>query len=290
MIRRLGILCIACVALLLGGCEGTLFAGLNATNPRAGIELRRDIAFDAADGLDLDVYRPAAATHAPVVVFFYGGSWVNGRRQWYRFVGAALAAHGVVAVIPDYRKYPQVGLDGYMRDAAQALRWTRDHATEFGGDPRALFVMGHSSGGHIAALLATDPAWLAAEGMQPRELAGFIGLAGVYDFVPIPAYETDMLAMFGRDPATQLLAEPVHYVQGTEPPMLLLHGTADHEVAPSNSISLAHVMQEHGEDATLKLYPGVAHSALLFAVSRPLRGHAPTLADLLAFIHAHMPR
>ena len=275
------------MTLLLGGCQGALFAGLNTTNQRTGTEVRRDTVFDATHQLSLDVYRPSSAAHAPVVVFFYGGSWVRGKRQWYRFVGAALAAQGVIVVIPDYRKYPQVKLDGFMQDAAHTLGWTRDHALELGGDPRDIFVMGHSSGGHIAALLATDPAWLAEVGMQPRDLAGFIGLAGVYDFVPIPPYETDMLAMFGRQPAEQLRAEPLHFVQGAEPPMLLLHGTADHEVDPSNSRSLARAMSAQHEDVTLRLYPGISHSPLLFALSRPLRGHAPTLQDILAFIHAH---
>ncbi len=272
---------------LLGGCEGMLFAGLNTTNARSGIEQRRNITFDPLRHLALDVYRPRQAAHAPVVVFFHGGSWVQGRRQWYRFVGTALAAQGVIAVIPDYRKYPQVKLDGFMQDAAQAVAWAREHAAALGGDPADLFVMGHSSGGHIAALLATDPEWLAAVGMRPRELAGFIGLAGVYDFVPIPAYETDMLAMFGHDPEQQLRAEPVHYVQGQEPPMLLLHGTTDREVDPSNSRSLARAMQARHEDVELRLYPGVGHSPLLFAMSRPLHGHAPTLQDILAFIRAH---
>ncbi|TAL90577.1 MAG: alpha/beta hydrolase [Rhodanobacter sp.] len=98
------------------------------------------------------------ARQAPVVVFFYGGDWTHGKRQWYRFVGTTLAAHGVVTVIPDYRKYPRVRLlDGFMQDAARALAWSHRHATELGGDPRNLFGMGHSSGGQIAGLLATDP-------------------------------------------------------------------------------------------------------------------------------------
>jgi dipeptidyl aminopeptidase/acylaminoacyl peptidase len=112
-------------------------------------------------------------------------------------------------------------------------------------------------------------------------------LAGVYDFVPIEAKEKDMIGMFGKTPAEQRRAQPVSFVHGDEPPMLLLHGTADHEVDPSNSKSLARAMQAKNEDVTLKLYRGVGHSALLFSMSRPMREHAPTLDDVLAFIHAH---
>ena len=281
-------LCLLLIAmLLLGGCEASLFAGLNATDRRTGIETQRDIVFDATRDLKLDVYRPVGIVHAPVVVFFYGGSWVRGERAWYRFVGTALASHGVVVVIPDYRKYPQVKMDGFMQDAARAVAWTYQHATEWGGTPNDLFVMGHSAGGQIGALLATDPSWLAPYGLQPNDLAGFIGLAGCYDFMPIPAKEKDMLGMFGRDAASQARAQPVRFVHGKEPPMLLLQGDADKEVDPFNAVSLAHALQAHHEDVTLRMYEGVGHNALVFALSRPFRTEAPTLDDVLGFIHAH---
>jgi acetyl esterase/lipase len=281
------LLAVLCLTLFLGGCQGALFAGLNTTNQRKGTEVRRDIVFDTEHRLALDVYRPLAATHAPVVVFFYGGDWTHGKRQWYRFVGAALAAQGVIAIVPDYRKYPGVRMDGFMRDAALAVAWAHDHGAHLGGDPRDIFVMGHSAGGQIAALLATDKSWLQADGLQPRNLAGFIGLAGVYDFVPIDRHEIDMLGTFGSTVEQQDLADPVRFVDGDEPPMLLLHGAADKEVAPLNSTSLAHAMQVHDEDAELKLYPGIGHSALLFSLSRPLREHAPTLLDVMTFIRGH---
>lgn len=280
------IMAVACT-LLLGGCEASLFAGLNATDRRAGIDASRDIVFDATHHLRLDVYRPAGVMHAPIVVFFYGGSWVRGERAWYRFVGAALAHEGAITVIPDYRKYPQVTMQGFMQDAARAVAWVHDHAIELGGAADDVFVMGHSAGGQIGALLATDPSWLAPYGLHPVDLAGFIGLAGCYDFMPIPSGEKDMLAIFGRDAAEQARAQPVRFVRGKEPPMLLLQGEADHEVDPSNAIALTHALQAQHEEVTLDLYPGLGHNALVFALSRPLRGDAPTLADVMRFIHAH---
>lgn len=275
------------IMLLLGGCKASLFAGLNTTDRRAGIETERGMTFDAQHALKLDVYRPAGIAHAPLVVFFYGGSWTHGERAWYRFVGTALAAHGVIVVIPDYRKYPQVKMDGFMQDGARAVAWAHEHAESLGGTPDDVFVMGHSAGGQIGALLATDPSWLAPYGLRPNDLAGFIGLAGCYDFMPIPASEKDMLGMFGHDAASQARAQPVRFVQGKEPPMLLLQGTADREVEPANAVSLAHALQAQHEDVTLKLYPGVSHNALVFALSRPFHHDAPTLDDVLRFIEAH---
>ncbi|MET0226792.1 MAG: alpha/beta hydrolase [Dokdonella sp.] len=274
-------------AILLSGCQSVLFASLNSTDPQNGIEHRHGLVFDPQHRLALDVYRPLQASHAPVVVFFYGGSWTHGERAWYRFVGAALATRGVITVIPDYRKVPQVGLDGFMADAALAVDWTLVHAAEFGGDAEDVFVMGHSSGGHIAGLLATDPQWLGADGLRPRDLAGFIGLAGVYTFLPDDADDDDMLAVFGSTAAERQRAAPLHFVQGTEPPMLLLQGTADHEVDPANSRELATAVQAYDGEVELKLYPDIGHSALLFSMSQPLRSHAPTLEDVLAFIRLH---
>lgn len=270
--------------LLLGGCEATLFAGLNATDQRHDIERQKHIEFDPQHHLALDIYRPAHAAHAPIVVFFYGGSWIRGERAWYRFVGTALSARGVTVVIPDYRKYPQVKMDGFMEDAARAVAWTRDHAAELDGSSDDIFIMGHSAGGQIAGLLATDAHWLTPYALQPKQLAGFIGLAGCYDFMPIPADEKDMLGMFGRTPEQEARAQPVRFVDGHEPPMLLLHGTADKEVEPANSQSLADAVHRVHGDVTLKFYPGVKHSELLFALSRPFRDSADTLNDILAFV------
>jgi acetyl esterase/lipase len=249
--------------------------------------VREGVVFDAEHQLALDVYTPEHAAHAPVVVFFYGGTWVHGERAWYRFVGTTLAAHGVVVVIPDYRKYPQVKLDGFMQDAANAVAWTHAHAAEFGGASDRIFVMGHSAGGQIAALVATDPSWLGARGLKPRNLAGFIGLAGCYDFVPVPSDDDIMLGVFGATPDEQRRGQPVSFVHGAEPPMLLLQGTDDNEVEPSNAISLYRATQALHEDSTLRTYPGVGHEALLFALSRPMHDGAPTLDDVLSFIQSH---
>lgn len=264
-----------------------LFGALNRTDQHKDIEVERSLPFAPAQHLSLDVYLPAHMQHAPVVVFFYGGDWTHGKREWYRFVGTALAAKGVIAVIPDYRKYPRVGLDGFMQDAAHAVAWAHQHAASLGGDPQDLFVMGHSSGAQIAGLLATDPSWLAADGMSLHDLAGFIGLAGVYDFVPLPKKETGMRHLFGKQASAQRRADPMSFVRGDDPPMLLLQGTADREVRATGSVALARKAHAAHDDAEAKLYPGIGHMDLILALSRPMRHHAPTLGDVLAFIHAH---
>ena len=270
---------------LLVGCQAALFGTLGVAGETRGVETRQGIIFDADHKLALDVYYPANASHVPVVVFFYGGSWQQGKRSWYRFAGEALAKRGVIVVIPDYRKYPQVEFPAFVEDAANATRWARDHASEFGGDAHALFVMGHSAGAHIGALLATDASYLRAVDMTPRDLSGFIGLAGPYDFAPIT--DADLKPIFGNSPAEEILAQPVNHVDGDEPPMLLLHGLSDDTVWPTNSKALAHRLEESGEPVELKLYPGIGHAKILLSLSPSFSHWAPALDDSLRFIAAH---
>ena len=173
------------MVLLLHLCSPT--AVLNALAPRDGVTPTRNIAYADGPRHRLDIYAPLpAVTPAPVIVFFYGGGWASGSKAMYRFVGAGLAARGVLVVIPDYRLYPEVRFPAFMDDAATAVAWTRANASRFGGDPRRLFLMGHSAGAQIATLLALDAGYLRSVHLSPRrDVCGVIGLAGPYDFLPL---------------------------------------------------------------------------------------------------------
>lgn len=280
--RQLGNRFALTVALLaLGGCADTFFAAVDRLEYSRNVTERDHIVFDAAHDLALDAYAPAGASGDPVVVFFYGGSWSEGKRHWYRYVGDALADKGVVVLIPDYRKYPDVHFPAFMHDAARAVAWARDHAGEFGGDPRHIFLMGHSAGGQIAALLACDKRYLADVGMKPRDLAGMIGVAGAYAFLP---FVDDEPEIFGDDAKGRYDSQPINFVDGDEPPMLLLQGTDDDEVPPNNAEAMAERAQAMDGTAKLKLYPDVGHNTILLAIARGRHASVPTLADTLAFI------
>jgi acetyl esterase/lipase len=284
-LRILGLLFAGFVPWLVSGCEATFFGVLNGTARDRGLDEQKGIVYEPAHHLKLDVYRPAHAEHAPVVVFFYGGAWQDGKREWYRWAGQVLAEHGVVAVVPDYRKYPQVKLDGFMHDAARAVAWTHAHAADYGGNPDDLFLMGHSAGAHLGALLSTDAHWLRQVGMRPDQLRGFIGLAGPYDFLPLR--EQVYVNMFGATHDEQERSQPVAFVNGNEPPMLLLQGGDDQRVAPDNAIALSKALREHDESVTVHIYSGVSHAGLLLSLSGPFRGKSHALADSLKFIDAH---
>ncbi len=266
----------------VAGCSSILFKGLNALSPDGELVEARGITFDGSLDLKLDIYRPKDATNAPVVVFYYGGRWEFGNREDYRWFAEALARNGFVAILPDYRKYPQVKLDGFMTDAANALAWSFEHAAEYGGDRDQLFVMGHSAGAHLALMLATNAQWMASHQIEPTRLAGAIGLAGPYNFLPLTA--DDMIGMFGSTPEQQARSQPINFVDGDEPPMLLLHGSADNTVWPKNSTTLAQAVKAKGGRAEVITYPDVTHSGILLSVSPTFRGKASALEDSVRFI------
>lgn len=269
--------------LLLSACSP---AGvLNALSPRDGVTVTRDIAYQPGPRHGLDVYAPRPGpTPAPVVVFFYGGNWDSGSKAMYRFVGAALAAHGMLTVIPDYRLYPEVRFPAFMDDAAAAVAWARAHAADYGGDPDRLFLMGHSAGGQIATLLALDPEYLRSAGLSQRDICGVVGLAGPYDFLPL--HDATLEAIFGPE-AERPRSQPINFVTPQAPPMLLLAGQDDTTVYPRNSIRLAAKLRAAGVRATDTIYPSIGHATLIGTFSGALTFLAPARADSLRFISDH---
>ena len=230
----------------------------------------------------LDVYAPSGtAGPYPVVVFLYGGGWNSGDRAMYRFVGGALADHGLVTVIPDYRVFPEVRFPSFLEDNAAALRWTRDHIDTYGGAPGPFFLMGHSAGAYNAAMLALDPAWLGAVGMDRAGLRATIGLAGPYDFLPL--HSDELRTIFGP-PAQLRRTQPINFVDGKASPMLLVAGDNDTTVDPANSTRLAARIRQAGGAVEERFYPGIQHEELVGSIGMPLRFLAPTLRDCLSFM------
>lgn len=256
---------------------------LNATVPTDTYRRSEGLAYGPELRQRLDVYQPVGASrNAPLVVFFYGGNWSSGERADYRFVGEALASQGIVAVIADYRLSPAVRYPVFVQDSARAVRWARDHAAEFGADPARVFVMGHSAGAYNAAMLALDARWLRAEGMAPSQLAGWIGLAGPYDFLPI----VDPKAQVAFEwPATPADSQPLAHASRASPPALLLAAAEDRTVNPQRStVALATRLRESGARVQSELLGGVGHATLLGSMAPVLRGRAPVLERVTAFV------
>ncbi|MCS0503290.1 alpha/beta hydrolase [Ancylobacter mangrovi] len=282
-------LVLVALTMLAGGTATAVVAPVAALNTLSRLEdvvATTGLAYADGPRHGIDVYAPRGAsegTGRPVVVFFYGGGWEEGERALYRFVGAALASRGIVTFIPDYRVYPEVRFPDFLKDGARAVRWVRDHAARFGGDPARLVLAGHSAGAHIAAMLTFDPQWLAGEGLDARrDVAGLAGIAGPYDFLPL--HSATLKAIFGPEPE-RALSQPINFVTGREAPAFLATGANDDTVEPANTQRLAARIRERGGRVTTRVYPRVDHRTVLGAFAWPLRLLAPVLDDVSVFVN-----
>ena len=281
MTRRAGL--VAGALALLSGCSGAGVLNAVAGNSHQG---QQGTAYGPDPRQQLDVYQPEAGSRPavpPIVVFFYGGSWSKGERADYRFVGEALASAGAIVVLPDYRLSPGVRYPEFVRDSAAAVKWAFDHAGDLGGSPDNVVVMGHSAGGYNAAMVALDRRWLDGAGLAPqRKLAGWIGLAGPYDFLPIDNRETQVAF---RWPDTLPDTQPILHVTPSAPRTLLLAAITDSLVNPQRStVGLGEKLRAAGVPVRVELYARVNHVTLLAAMAQPLRWLAPVRSEVLTFL------
>ena len=266
-------------------CSPVVFTVANVPTHFDDATVVRDLAYGPLPSQTLDLYLPAGSTDRPrdVVVFFYGGRWSSGDKDQYRFVGTTFASKGYIVVIPDYRKYPDVRFPAFVEDGAKALAWVHDHIGESQGNPERVHIVGHSAGAHIGALLTADARYLAQEG-KSRSLVvrDFVGLAGPYAFTPT---DPDLVEMFGP-PENYPTMQVTTFIDGTQPPMLLLYGDDDTVVKRYNLDKLEARIAERGGCVRSIIYPSVSHSGLLRALSWLSLNSAPVVDDITAFFHA----
>lgn len=285
---------LAAVVIVVAAIACSPVRALNAVVASDSYELAT-VAYGAGERQQLDVYTPRNSEQArpervrpvdgwPLVVFFYGGSWNRGERAEYRFVGEALAARGIVAVIPDYRLYPEVRYPEFLKDNAAATAWAMHEAARLGADPKRVFVMGHSAGAYNAAMMAVDPRWLMAEGVKPAQLAGWIGLAGAYDFLPIENPDVKPVFFHPNSPPE---SQPIRYVSTAVPRTFLGAAPVDDLINPDrNTRQMAAQLQSAGVPVAVQFYPRTNHVTLIGAFGAPLRFLAPVLDDVVDFVKA----
>ena len=243
------------ISLVLSACTK---AGLFVANVPAAFnnaQTYKDIAYGEAELQKLDFYAPKNAEKAPVLVFFYGGRWTFGDKEQYRFIADIFVQEGYAVAIPDYRKYPDVKFPAFAEDIAAALAWVYKNAGQYGGNPDSIVVAGHSSGAHTAALVATDAQYLKAHDLERSIIKAFAGLSGPYAFVP---EAEDLKDMFGPPERYPLMRAP-NYVDGQQPPMLLIHGLDDETVVLKNAEKLRDAIQKEGGQVDLAAYKELNH-------------------------------
>ncbi len=279
--RWLGLVCGTLAGVALAGCARLALVTVNVAADFSDYTRQTNLVYGTSAAAKLDLYLPVHRKHNPIVIFFYGSAWNGGDKASYKFVGAALADAGIIAVVPNYSLYPQAKFPTFMQDAAKAIAWTRSHAREWDGDPNQIYLVGHSAGAHIAVMLALDQEYLQQVGGTTNWLRGVVGLAGPYDFLPFT--EEYLNDLFGP-PENFSRSQPINYVRKDAPPLLLMHGLKDQRVSPRNTISLAAAMQAVGGRVNTRYFERAGHADLVAAFSIPQRNKLPVFKDIKSFI------
>ncbi len=252
-----------------------------------GFQLHQSIAYGAAPEQQLDVYQPQTKSDEllPVVVFFYGGCWgacATMKKEKYAFVAEAFSSNKMLAVVADYRLYPHVNFPDIMADAGSAVEWVHKNIERYGGDSQRIFLMGHSSGAHMAAMLAVNPQHLLPD--TYKNIKGFVGLAGPYNFLP---FDEDYMPILFGPPMQVVESQPVHFVDGSQPPSLLLYGADDTRVKAVNIEGMAARIQQAGGEVEVHIYKDIDHAGILGAYSILFRQKKPAFSDTVNFIQKH---
>ncbi len=269
----------AAAALSLAGC----LSMVNAFVPSEGYRIEADHSYGSDPRQKLDLYVPDNLNGpAPVILFFYGGSWQNGEKGDYRAFGQAFASQGFVVAVADYRVYPQVRFPAFVEDGALAVRYLRGEVKSRGGDPSRLYVAGHSAGAYIAVMLASDPAYLRKAGGDFGWLRGAIGIAGPYDILPLR--DRTLIDIFGG--ANRPETQPITHIDGVRPPMLLATGDDDNTVSPLNTDRMAQRLRDAGSPVTVQIYPGVGHAGIILSLMPGFRSKTTLREDMVDFVRS----
>ena len=288
----------------------------------------RDVAYydhKQADRLRhrLDLILPKNKKDFPVVVLVHGGAWIVGDNRCcglYPSVGEFLASQGIGVVLPNYRLSPTVKHPDHIKDLAHAFAWVHAHIAEYGGRPDQIFLVGHSAGGHLVALLATDDQYLKAEQLDTSSIRGVVGISGVYripegkasivlggsspmslrydalapfrgDCTPVAAWISSRQGLplsvnifgpaFGNDPNVRWEASPVKHVRQGLPPFLLLNAEKDLPLLPGMADEFHQTLVEHGVPSQQMQFEKRNHNSILFRAIEP---NDPVARAILDFI------
>jgi acetyl esterase/lipase len=302
------------IALLIPGIFGPGARGQSKVDDQGmvlDVRVVRDVVYrelqpgeDAKKGKNkLDLFLPAERKEYPVIVFVHGGAWVHGdkQRSLYRNLALNWARKGIGTVMVNYRLSPGVKHPEHVKDVAKAFAWTYRHIGEYGGRPDQIFVCGHSAGGHLASLLATDESFLKAEGLSQRSMRGVISICGVYrvhdliahagmqplaeetkDGKALEAKLTPITAIFGSNMEVRRQASPISHVQPGLPPFLVLYAEHDLPRLAEMAKEFDSLLQQNKCDATTKEIKGRNHVSIIFRIPRDGDPSGTAIADFIA--------
>ncbi len=246
------------------------------------VEVHKNISYvegkDGDERQKLDLYLPKGAKDYPTLFFIHGGGWRAGSRAGFDRIGRTFARNGVAFVSTGYRLSPKVKHPAHIQDVAKGFAWTVANISKYGGNPGTIFVSGHSAGGHLAALLATDADYLKAEKLSLNNIKGVIPVSGAFVISP------RMKDVFGDDAAVCKKASPRTHVRKGLPPFLILY--ADSEIAGlgKQAEAFAPALKQQNVEVTILQGKDRNHGSIMMRMAAETD---PATQAVLEFIARH---
>ncbi|MDX1545777.1 MAG: alpha/beta hydrolase [Rhodothermales bacterium] len=290
-------------ALAGSGCFAVNRIGVAVLYDKARLpeaQIREDVAYYDGPGADaekhrLDLFVPAPdAAGWPTVIFIHGGGWTSGDKDLkaggadvYRNIGRFFAARGIGAAVINYRLLPGVDWTAQIEDVARAVAWVHGQVGGLGGDPDALFLMGHSAGAQLAARVALDPAPLTDLGLRPAAVCGVIAVSGAaYDAADPETYALGgsyryLDERFGGTEGWEDAISPVRFIDAGAPPFLVLYAGGESKALQHQSRLLDAALREAGAASRLVEVPGESHARIVLTLSRDDKTAGPAMLDFI---------
>jgi len=239
-------------------------AGVNPAKSTREVKVIKDVPYISGDNFNhnkhiLDIYIPKGEKDFPVIFFVHGGAWFTGDKADSFWLGMRFAQHGVALVNVNYRLYPGAKYPKFVEDVAAAYAWTLAHIDDYGADPDAVFMAGHSAGGHLVSLLATNDKFLDKHGINPKDdINGVIPISGVYN-----TNLSRVRDVFNEKPGNLNESSPMFHVDKKAPPFLILHASDDMEGLSEQAVEMSQILEKARCQVRILQVPGRNHNSIL---------------------------
>lgn len=253
------------------------------SQPVKDIRIITDIKYGTNERNSLDIYLPSSSEqkHFPVIMYVHGGCWETGDKDMYGSIGRYYAGKGIGVVIINYRLSPEVKHPAHIEDTAQAFAWVCNNIASYDGDANRLYLMGHSSGAHLVALLATNEEYLHKYNISKKKIKYVIAISGIYKLnYTLKIAGLDYIFPSEKD---KLSGSPLSHVKADDdtPPFVLLYAENDIKTLPQQARSMQWALSKAKCESILRIVPGKDHYSILFETITP---DSPTSNLILSYI------
>jgi len=229
-----------------------------------GVSETRNLSYGPHKRHKLDIYEPPEITdQTEIIVFIHGGGWEAGSKELHRFIGRSWSRNNFIVILPNYRLVPDYTYPEQLHDITLCLSWIKNSYEVFND---SFYLAGHSAGAHLASMTGFSTKWLEAANLSQDDIAGFILLAGVYQFYPYERADKRVKSFVVKRRYWEE-AQPINHLHQNISPVFIYHGGKDNEVLPEQSYQLRKRLSELGVESQLHVSEEAGHLELLFGTS-----------------------